>query len=116
MKRLNNSLLIAALALGTAASLSTTPVEARPVMVERLAELNVRGTAKDHGGLAFSSRTLPDTDQRPAGILSASSDGFSLAVDKESIDRLEVVERTIELNARGTEKASRGLALTLSTF
>ncbi|MEO0853892.1 MAG: hypothetical protein AAFY15_10390, partial [Cyanobacteria bacterium J06648_11] len=58
MTRINTGLVLSALALGTAAVFGSAPAEARPVIVERLAELNTQGTEKDHGGLAFSSRTL----------------------------------------------------------
>ncbi|MEO0854673.1 MAG: hypothetical protein AAFY15_14385, partial [Cyanobacteria bacterium J06648_11] len=32
--------------------------DGRPAIVQRLAEINARGTEKDHGGLSFSTRTL----------------------------------------------------------
>ncbi|MEM6448114.1 MAG: hypothetical protein AAF704_16345 [Cyanobacteria bacterium P01_D01_bin.123] len=58
MKRINSALLLSALALGTAAIFGSVLAEACPAIVERLAEINVNSTEKDHGGLSFNSRTL----------------------------------------------------------
>lgn len=103
MTRINTGLILSALALGTAAVFSSAPAEARPAIVERLAEINTRGTQKDHSGLAFNSRTLANEAGQSEAILSASGDGFGLAGDTVS-DRPAIVERIDELNARGTDK------------
>ncbi|MEO0804509.1 MAG: hypothetical protein AAFY57_19910, partial [Cyanobacteria bacterium J06642_2] len=86
----------------------------RPAIVERLAELNTQGTEKDHGGLAFNSRTLSNEVEKPEAVLSASGDGFSL-VGEEVSGRPAIVQRLAELNARSTEKDHGGLAFNSRT-
>ncbi|MEM6446136.1 MAG: hypothetical protein AAF704_06160 [Cyanobacteria bacterium P01_D01_bin.123] len=115
MKRINSGLLLSALALGTAAVFGSAPVEARPAIVERLAEINSRGTEKDHGGLAFNSRIAANASERPEAVWSASGDGFSVAVDEVG-GRPAIVQRLAEINARGTEKDHGGLAFSRRTL
>ncbi|MEO0852751.1 MAG: hypothetical protein AAFY15_04520 [Cyanobacteria bacterium J06648_11] len=115
MTRINSGLLLSALALGTAAIFGSAPAEARPAIVERLAELNARGTEKDHGGLAFNSRTLSNDVEKSEGIWTASGNSFGLVGD-EFDGRPAIVERLAELNARGTEKDHGGLAFNSRTL
>ncbi|MEO0802857.1 MAG: hypothetical protein AAFY57_11355 [Cyanobacteria bacterium J06642_2] len=117
MKRFNSGLLLSALALGTAAVFGAAPVEARPAIVERLAELNTRGTEKDHGGLAFSTRTLSESVRPSTGLLTASGDSFSPTADNTTtVGRPAIVQTLAELNARGTEKDHGGLAFSSRTL
>lgn len=115
MKRINSGLLLSALALGTAAIFGSAPAEARPTIVERLAEINARGTEKDHGGLAFNSRTLSGGVETSEAVWTASSDGFGLVGDDVG-GRPAIVERLAEINARGTEKDHSGLAFNSRTL
>ena len=115
MKRINSGLLLSALALGTAAILGSAPAEARPAIVERLAEINTRGTQKDHGGLAFNSRTLSNDVVKSEGVLSASGDGFGLAAE-EFGGRPAIVQRLAEINANATEKDHGGLSFNSRTL
>ncbi|MEM9156842.1 MAG: hypothetical protein AAGB13_17715 [Cyanobacteria bacterium P01_F01_bin.33] len=110
MTRINSGLLLSALALGTAAIFSSTPAEARPAIVERLAEINTRGTTKDHGGLAYSERSVSILQEKPVGVWTASGDGFSSSVDEDTFARPAIVRRLAELNVAGTEKDHGGLA------
>ncbi|MEO1132424.1 MAG: hypothetical protein AAFX40_06920 [Cyanobacteria bacterium J06639_1] len=104
MQRINSGFLLSALALGTAAFFGSAPAEARPAIVERLAEINSQGTEKDHGGLAFNSRTLSNDVEKPEAVLSASGDGFSVVGDKGG-ERPAIVQRINDLNARGTDRS-----------
>ncbi|MEM9156964.1 MAG: hypothetical protein AAGB13_18330 [Cyanobacteria bacterium P01_F01_bin.33] len=115
MKRISSGLLLSALALGTVAVFASAPAGARPAIVERLAELNTRGTQKDHGGLAFNSRTLSDDVEQPETILTASGNGFDLAGDG-IVNRPAIVRRLAELNARGTDKDHSGLSFNSRTL
>ncbi|MEM9156369.1 MAG: hypothetical protein AAGB13_15255 [Cyanobacteria bacterium P01_F01_bin.33] len=115
MKRINSGLLLAALALGTAAIFGSAPAQARPAIVERLAEINTQGTEKDHGGLAFNSRTLSNDVEKSEGILTASGDGFGLVGD-DFDGRPAIVQRLAEINARGTEKDHGGLSFNSRTL
>ncbi|MEO0851987.1 MAG: hypothetical protein AAFY15_00590 [Cyanobacteria bacterium J06648_11] len=115
MKRINTGLVLSALALGTAAIFGSAPAQARPAIVERLAEINSQGTEKDHGGLAFSSRTLSNDVEQPEGVLTASGDGFGMVGD-EFNGRPAIVQRLAEINARGTEKDHGGLSFNSRTL
>ncbi|MEO0853525.1 MAG: hypothetical protein AAFY15_08495, partial [Cyanobacteria bacterium J06648_11] len=107
---IKSGLLVAALAVGSAAVAGIEPAEARPAIVERLAEINQAGTAKDHGGLAYSRRTLEDAADRPAGVWTASGDGFSLFGSSDRVGRPAIVQRLAEINLAGTERDHGGLS------
>ncbi|MEO1133445.1 MAG: hypothetical protein AAFX40_12155 [Cyanobacteria bacterium J06639_1] len=115
MQRINTGLFAAAIALGAATFLGSAPAEARPAIVERLAEINTRGTARDHGGLAYSERLVTDREMAPVGIWVASGDGFGGA-DSERIDRPAIVRRLAEINVAGTDRDHGGLAFSSRTL
>ncbi|MEM6447035.1 MAG: hypothetical protein AAFY57_10790 [Cyanobacteria bacterium J06642_2] len=115
MTRINSGLLLSALALGTAAIFGSAPAEARPAIVERLAEINARGTEKDRDRLAFNSRIAVNATERPEPVWTASGDGFSVVGDEVG-GRPAIVVRLAELNARGTEKDHGGLAFNNRTL
>lgn len=114
MKRFNSGLVLSALVLGSAAIFGSAPAEARPAIVERLAEINVRGTQKDHGGLAYNARTLSGDVVKSEGVLSASGDGFGLA--SKFSGRPAIVQRLAEINVQGTEKDHGGLSFNSRTL
>ncbi|MEO1134150.1 MAG: hypothetical protein AAFX40_15785 [Cyanobacteria bacterium J06639_1] len=119
MQRIKSGLLVAALAAGSASFVGIAPAEARPAIVERLAEINQSGTAKNHGGLAYSSRTLDDAVERPEGVWTASGDGYSLFGSSDRVGRPAIVKRLAEINLAGTARDHGGLsydARTLSEF
>ncbi|MEO0803642.1 MAG: hypothetical protein AAFY57_15375, partial [Cyanobacteria bacterium J06642_2] len=101
--------------VASTARIGSAPAQARPAIVERLAEINSRGTEKDHGGLAFNSRTLSENVERPEAVWTASGDGFGLVAD-EFDGRPAIVRRLAEINARGTEKDHGGLSFNSRTL
>ncbi|MEM6446553.1 MAG: hypothetical protein AAF704_08315 [Cyanobacteria bacterium P01_D01_bin.123] len=116
MKRINTGLLAAAIALGTASVFGSAPAEARPAIVERLAEINTRGTGKDHGGLAYNERSVSTTQEKPVGVWTASGDGFSSSASGDTVGRPAIVQRLAELNVAGTDKDHGGLSFSSRTL
>lgn len=115
MQRIHAGLLAAAIAVGAATVLGSTPAQARPAIVERLAEINTYGTSRDHGGLSYSDRLVADRDARPEGILVASGDGFGSEAN-DSVSRPAIVRRLAEINLAGTDRDHGGLAFNARTL
>ncbi|MEO0852219.1 MAG: hypothetical protein AAFY15_01770 [Cyanobacteria bacterium J06648_11] len=116
MQRISTGLFAAAIALGAATVLGSAPVQARPAIVERLAEINTRGTGTDHGGLAYNERFAAENESaRPGGVWVASGDGFG-STDDASVGRPTIVRRLAEINVAGTDKDHGGLSFSSRTL